>query len=579
MRRWSVALIPLLLSLSACGPEVLQPEPVGPSNGWEIIHPLPGGYDLRAVMGTTTTNIWAVGAHGVIVHWDGTTVRRVDSPVTSELLAIDGWARDDLYAGGGDAVVHYDGRVWNILRRFPDEEVADLLCAPDGRLYVLGTMGLWCRDTTGWRRIEGPGENGTSVWTGPGDQVRIGAGSWIWKLSDGLAEREQEFGTSQVRGGDGSYVWTESASGVAAIRAYTVETGWSGRTTLAYSCAAIADLGELVYADNGGIHRGGRVWSSDAGRWIYGLTRGPDGTLLACGYGGTLMSAEASADTLLWRDSAAGLGFRHINAFDGTGCQDIWAGEWWGRVLHFDGRDWSVEHSPLPGDTWVSNVQVVSGGWLVAQGGDRIALRSPAGVWNLLPAPGGDLYRTCALAPDSIVVATASLFRVWNGTAWRDAGPTEGTCWGLSVTPGRQVYALMVDDATSTLRRWNGNAFTIVASAPMRTLTILGASRSTEVLWLGGHAGSQPVVYRFDEDGLREVAASIPFSSWPTALTELRPDDLFMLAGHEVWRFQGGQWTSESGLPVEGYTIIWSHPDCGVFVEGHPTFYKAFPLE
>jgi hypothetical protein len=147
------------------------------------------------------------------------------------------------------------------------------------------------------------------------------------------------------------------------------------------------------------------------------------------------------------------------------------------------------------------------------------------------------------------------------------------------VTPGRQVYALVVDETASTLRRWNGNAFTTVASAPVRTLTLLGASRSTEVLWLAGHSGSQPVVCRFDENGLREVAASIPFSSWPAAVTELRPDDLFVLAGHEVWRFHGDQWLREAGLPVEEYTTIWSHPDCGVFAEGHPTFYKAFPPE
>ena len=62
-------------------------------------------------------------------------------------------------------------------------------------------------------------------------------------------------------------------------------------------------------------------------------------------------------------------------------------------------------------------------------------------------------------------------------------------------------------------------------------------------------------------------------------MTELRRDDLFVLTSTQLWRCRGGDWSRESGLPVEDFTTIWSHPDCGVFVEGHPTFFKAFAEE
>lgn len=89
----------------------------------EVPHGL-GSYELRAVDGVESNDVWFVGAtfdrRTVVMHWDGTAIRRADAPspdssyVTLErVLAI---ARDDVWAvGWGDRPIalHWDGGRWS----------------------------------------------------------------------------------------------------------------------------------------------------------------------------------------------------------------------------------------------------------------------------------------------------------------------------------------------------------------------------------------------------------------------------------------------------------------------------------
>ena len=46
--------------------------PVGVNAGWEIQHSAPRGNGLRAVWGNSSTDVFAVGDAGTILHYDGT---------------------------------------------------------------------------------------------------------------------------------------------------------------------------------------------------------------------------------------------------------------------------------------------------------------------------------------------------------------------------------------------------------------------------------------------------------------------------------------------------------------------------
>ncbi len=572
----AVALLALLLA--GCSGDPVEPLPIGASDGWQLFHPLPVGYDLNAVWGATASQVWAVGARGVIVHWDGRTVQRVDSPTRWSLTSIVARDFNDAYAGGGEVVLHFDGRTWEVWDSFPGETIRQLLIDPDQRLLAVGTPGLLVREGDAWRTIDGPGPSSSLVWAGPGG-VRVGEFDTIWRLIGNVASLEQQFPGLEVIDGDGSFVAMDS-DGWDYLYAMSGDGSW-GPLLPHYRIRTVLDAGCEGLADNGGIILcGTSIWANTGGRWIDDLAWSGDGGLLACGYGGTLMhTADPFAPEPTWNESAESIGFRHVNAFSGTGCDDIWAAEWYGRVLHFDGQQWRRDDAPLSNEGPVESIQVFGDGWVAAADWETVALRSPDGQWTRLSVPGGHLLTALALAPDDVLASTYEGIHRWDGDTWNTIVLGDNRARGLAVTPSGVVYAVVVGDET-TLQRVTGNEAVIVATLPGIFGQELEASRSSEDVWIASHdydVTRQSRIHRFRDGQLTEVAAERGFAAHAMELTERRPDDLFVIVDDEVWRYLDGVWSRETGLPSgEGYDVIWSHPDCGVYVNGHPTYFKAF---
>ncbi|MEZ4386138.1 MAG: hypothetical protein R3D98_00895 [Candidatus Krumholzibacteriia bacterium] len=576
-----VSVVAFGLAAASCAPDPVEPLPVGPTNGWEVFQPRPVGYDLRAVWGDAPSRIWAVGARGVIVHWDGRDVREVDSPTRVGLTSIVARTADDIYAAGGDLVLHYDGRTWDIYDRFPDQTVRQLCLLDDGRLFLVGSMGLMVREADGWRTLDGPGMNSRVVWRGPDGRLRVGEGGTIWRLSGDLATVERQFDGVSVHLGSGRYVAVGTDD---YDRVYRLEDGtWvEDEVGLLWSLHALVDQGGLITSTNGGISAGGvRIWTNDSGRWVYGLSACGDNGLLACGYGGTLMHTPSAASdgSAVWNESAETLGYRHANAFCGTGCDDIWMAEWYSRVLHFDGQLWECIFTDLRGDLPVDDIQTFDDGWVAATDNHRIVLRDPDGIWSLLPEPGPGLLTFLAVAADDVFASSYDGVYHWDGAVWTLHDLGDARARALAITVAREVYALVVGAAT-TLQRWDGAEFAVVQAVPGVSGHVLEASRVDETLWIVGHTDGETRrsrIYRFRDGALAEVTGGRMFAAHPAQLTELRPDDLFLLLDDQVWRYCDGVWSRESGLPWgESLDVIWSHPDCGVFVNGHPTFFKAY---
>lgn len=91
-----------------CGPE--REPPPGPS--WA---PVPSGTsaDLTGVWGSAADDVWAVGAGGAILHWDGRAWSPVESGTAEDLTAVWGTSADDVWATGHHLVLHWDGLAWS----------------------------------------------------------------------------------------------------------------------------------------------------------------------------------------------------------------------------------------------------------------------------------------------------------------------------------------------------------------------------------------------------------------------------------------------------------------------------------
>lgn len=574
-----IVTVVLALGVTGCSPDPVAPLPIGATDGWELFHPRPVGYDLNSVWGATASQVWAVGAHGVIVHWDGRSVRRVDSPTSVELESVVARGFNDAYAAGGDVVLHYDGRTWEVWDRIAGAHLRQLHLDPDGRLLLVGSEGLLVREGDSWRAIDGPSENSAAVWTGPDGLTRVGDGLTIWRVIGGQATPELQLANGQVVSGDGGIAVVEGDD-IDHLYRLGHDGVWRAEF-FHYRIRAAIDGGCSIFADNGGIQACGQeIWDNAHGRWIDALAWCGDGGLLACGYGGTLLyTANSSAPEPTWNEASESIGFRHANAFSGRGCDDIWAAEWYGRVLHYDGQQWWREQAPLLADEPVTSIWALDDGWVAVADWRDIALRRPDGQWTRIAGPGGQILAMLALAHDDVLASTFSGIHRWDGGAWSTIELGDRRARDLAVTPSGVVYALVVDDAT-TLRRVDGHDTVIVATLPGLSGQVLEASRACEDVWIASHdyaASRQTLIHRFREGAVVEVAAAQGFAARPVHLTELRCDDLFVLADDRVWRYLDGAWSLQTGLPAsEDYDAIWSHPDCGVFVQGHPTYFKAY---
>ncbi len=76
--------------------------------------PSPTSKELLGLWGTSSTDVWAVGWTGTIIHWDGSMWSIVQSSTPQALESIWGSADNDVWAvGWTGAIVHWDGIEWS----------------------------------------------------------------------------------------------------------------------------------------------------------------------------------------------------------------------------------------------------------------------------------------------------------------------------------------------------------------------------------------------------------------------------------------------------------------------------------
>ena len=78
--------------------------------------PSPTGERLNAVWGSAADDVWAVGARGTILHYDGhvwiEALAAFLAGKKPHLYGIWGSARDDVWIVGDGTALHYDGRAF-----------------------------------------------------------------------------------------------------------------------------------------------------------------------------------------------------------------------------------------------------------------------------------------------------------------------------------------------------------------------------------------------------------------------------------------------------------------------------------
>jgi hypothetical protein len=113
--------------------------------GWSQVT-LPGaplGRSLNKVWGTSSEDLYVVGEDATVWHRTGTTWALMTNPSKSTLLTTYGCSAKDVYAVGGQDVIHGDGTTWTEVAVTLDNSVNGVTCDPaSGEVLIVGFGGM-----------------------------------------------------------------------------------------------------------------------------------------------------------------------------------------------------------------------------------------------------------------------------------------------------------------------------------------------------------------------------------------------------------------------------------------------------
>ncbi|HSO37825.1 MAG TPA: hypothetical protein VLT33_35100 [Labilithrix sp.] len=372
--------------------------------------------NIKAITGTSATDVWAVTSRGGVYHSTGTGSwsSRVpfDEPLVPDYLAIAPSATDTWLAGEGGRIQQYNAAKdkWSTPNKGTSTDIAAVALI-GGDLLALGdfhgTFGasapsaaLLARSGTTWTETAGPPieiDNGTGPFSpnvGSLFQAMWGtSASDLWVAGDNCALSHSSGGTWTAlptggKCGELSGVWGSSATDVYAV-------GSSG--TLVHWTNAGAPVVDKLPAAAGAALRA--IWGTSASDiWVVGdgafrYTNGAWSTIAmpggvpslydvwgtsandvwAIGFGVPASFATFHWNGASWTQLNVPAGIGALRSIHGTATNDVWVVGDRGYAAHWDGTKWSVEDTGTTQD--LLRVRALSKGSVRAFGKGGAILR------------------------------------------------------------------------------------------------------------------------------------------------------------------------------------------------------------
>jgi hypothetical protein len=497
-------------SLSRAARRLLEvgPPPARDAPAWIWDHPLPQGNTLYDVWESPKGEVIAVGEAGTILRRGprDRTFSLVRSPTRWALRRLWGAGTESLYAAGAAGVIlHYDGKEWRIIRE-PAAEQADLwgiFAGEAGPTVAVGEGGVVVeggRDRWSERRVTEVSLRG--VW-GDGGRVlyAVGDGGELLRSSEGRWQRLASDCYEDLWG-----LWGASETHLIAVGNRRTVVRFDGER------AKEQIVGRTHFRDVSGTgpghvfavgtsgdiaHYAGKDWrSEDSGTVsdLYGVAgRGPD-EVWAVGEGGTILKRQGSR----WMTLAGGVQQTLVAVrAGGYALGDR------GLMLRRNGGRWEAEPALPPGryhDLWFD------AGRMVAVGDRGVMVgRTGRGAWSVIPSgTPEDLVSVWGWGGGFVVVGTrGTILRVLGDKVVKDEPPT-----GLDLRAvwGASSRSLLAVGTRGTILRFDGEKWAEEESGTLADLNAVWGS-SPESAMVAGAGG---VVLKLTRGRWRPLTA--PFS-------------------------------------------------------------------
>lgn len=396
---------------------------------WE--NPIPQGNYINAVWAASSTSVWAVGARGLILHWDGSAWQRVDSNATYDLTGIWGLNDNDFYITNtkpsSQMMIH-------MINQVPHEVNVGVGYAKDvwGRapndIWVVGhNAGIAHWDGSSWQNLSQTQHTSESLLKveGVGDQVWFSAANGtLLRYANGNFTKISTKTTATIYD-----IWGESAQDI-----------WMA-----------ASGGAILHWD------GSAITSSYPGttnnlRAIWGDS--PNSIWVAGDYGTRLYWNGSD-----WTSTTGGDSYYAIGGYDKN---DLWFVGSNGRMDHYDGAVFtSIRQGEIVDFKALTSIETTSGTrvWAVGESG---AIWMSTGRRDWVKQTSGtteNLNGVWALSETQAwAVGDNGMVVIWDGTSWKASSKYFGTTVSLTAISGHgnQVWAV---GENGTVRYWNGSSW------------------------------------------------------------------------------------------------------------------------
>ncbi|MEY2929472.1 MAG: hypothetical protein RL033_221 [Pseudomonadota bacterium] len=569
---------------AAPAPVAVALPPVCSVDGWCWATQSLQGNTLRAVAANSPKDLWAVGALGLTLHFDGTSWSSHWAPLQKTLRGV--WLQgDELWAVGDEAqLLHYVGEHWEAVA-LPDVPVSTSLRGVtgdgSGRMWVVGDGGLMFERRSGsWSRVDvGTAVALNAVWAGGGEAWAVGDAGTVLHLGNDAWTRV-DAGTSRKLTsvhGRGREVWLVGEAGEVRLWNRDDER-WQrpegeGVTPRGDLLSVQVAAQELVYAasSDGNVYHWDGAAScpvvGDAGatepcaKWapvhatgrerpIFGLWASGERSM-AVGEYGLLVSFEGRERRVLGEGSLD-------NFLDvaGSGSDDIWvAGD---RLLQKRSDSWQevLRDSPRA----VYSLQVPESGRVLVAGTGGMARSYAESSWVSMDVRADALLR--GLWSDGsrgwLVGSRGQTWGLLNERLWTPlVTPTERDLRAVWSSPTGKAWAV---GEGGVILRHDGIGWAAIPSGPDGGLTVdlrgVWGSADDDV-WAVGTGGS--VVHW---DG-RVWARATPDATF--ALNDVwgrdSADAWAVGSSGTILHFDGEQWQTEASGSEHALNAIWGRGD------------------
>jgi hypothetical protein len=104
---------------------------------------------LKAVWGTSSSDVFTVGDDGIVLHFDGSQWTRQHTPITKAVHEIWGSSPTDVIAVAARGIVlHYDGSAWSQMTSPTDRDLFGVWGSAADNVYAVGLLGVILHGTS-----------------------------------------------------------------------------------------------------------------------------------------------------------------------------------------------------------------------------------------------------------------------------------------------------------------------------------------------------------------------------------------------------------------------------------------------